>query len=77
MNEAQPLIGRDRLEGVASSLGIEPGARTEGQIKLDIARALVRAPQAQVISSARSLGVNLLGGDVESLKRKIIKALSI
>jgi sec-independent protein translocase protein TatA len=73
----QPVATHDRLAGVATSLGVDSSAKTDAQIKIAIARALDKAPDAQLRTAAQNLGVNLLGGDLEGLKQEILKALAL
>jgi hypothetical protein len=56
---------------------VDSSTKTDGQIKIAIARALDRAPDAQLRTAARNLGVNLVGGDLEGLKQEILKALAL
>jgi sec-independent protein translocase protein TatA len=75
--DVEPAAIRDRLAGVATTLGVDSSTKTDGQIKIAIARALDRAPDAQLRTAARNLGVNLVGGDLEGLKQEILKALAL
>jgi sec-independent protein translocase protein TatA len=68
---------RMRVEKSASALGISSAGRSELQLKLDIARAVDRAPDDQVVSAAQAMGVYSSGADVTRLKEQIIKALNV
>ena len=68
---------QNRLTGAATSLGVDSNAKSEGEIRVAIARALDKAQNGQIVSAARTLGVNVLGGDLESLKQEILKAISL
>ena len=73
--DAQDL--RARVEKAASALSVPTTGRSELQIKLDIARAVDRAPDDQVVAAAQAVGVYSSGADVLRLKEQIIKALNV
>ena len=78
--ELSTLDARDmrmRVEKAAGALGVSAGGRSEMQLKLDIARAVDRAQDEQVVSAAQAMGVYSSGSDVTRLKEQIIKALNV
>ena len=78
--ELSTLDARDmrmRVEKAAGALGVSAGGRSEMQLKLDIARAVDRAQDDQVVSAAQAMGVYSSGSDVTRLKEQIIKALNV
>jgi len=68
---------RVRFEKAAGALGVPATGRSEMQLKLDIARAVDRAHDEQVVSAAQAMGVYSSGSDVTRLKEQIIKALNV
>ena len=68
---------RNRLEKVAGALAVPVAGRSELEVKLDIARAVDRAGDTQVVSAAQAIGVYSSGADVTRLKEQIIKALNV
>lgn len=68
---------RMKMERAASSLGISTAGKTELQIKLDIARAVDKAPDNQVASAAQNLGVYDASADPTRLRELVIKALNV
>jgi len=68
---------RMRVEKAAGALGVSATGRSELQLKLDIARAVDKAPDEQVVSAAQAMGVYSSGSDVTRLKEQIIKALNV
>ena len=68
---------RFRVEKAAGALGVPATGRSEMQLKLDIARAVDKAHDEQVVSAAQALGVYSSGSDVTRLKEQIIKALNV
>ena len=68
---------RMRVEKAAGALGVSAGGRSEMQLKLDIARAVDKAQDEQVVSAAQAMGVYSSGSDVTRLKEQIIKALNV
>ena len=68
---------RMRVEKAAGALGVSAGGRSEMQLKLDIARAVDKAQDDQVVSAAQAMGVYSSGSDVTRLKEQIIKALNV
>jgi sec-independent protein translocase protein TatA len=68
---------RNRLEKVAGALAVPIAGRSELEVKLDIARAVDRAGDTQVVSAAQAIGVYSSGADVTRLKEQIIKALNV
>jgi TatA/E family protein of Tat protein translocase len=68
---------RKRLENTAGALGVSPAGRSEIELKLDIARAVDKAVDSQVVSAAQAIGVYNSGSDVTRLKEQIIKALNV
>ena len=68
---------RVRVEKAAGALGVPATGRSEMQLKLDIARAVDKAQDEQVVSAAQAMGVYSSGSDVTRLKEQIIKALNV
>mgnify|MGYP006266729725 FL=1 len=68
---------RVKVERAASSLGVTTAGKSELQIKLDIARAVDKAPDNQVVSAAQNLGVYDPSADVPRLRELLIKALNV
>jgi sec-independent protein translocase protein TatA len=68
---------RMRVEKAAGSLGLSSSGRSEMELKLDIARAVDKARDDQVVSAAQAMGVYSSGADVVRLKEQIIKALNV
>jgi sec-independent protein translocase protein TatA len=68
---------RNRLEQAAGALGVPVTGRSEMDVKLDIARAVDKAADTQVVSAAHAIGVYSSGSDVTRLKEQIIKALNV
>lgn len=68
---------RVKVERAASSLGISTAGKTDLQIKLDIARAVDKAPDNQVVSAAQSLGVYDAKVDTQRLRELVVKALNV
>ena len=68
---------RMRVEKAAGALGVSAGGRSEMQLKLDIARAVDKTQDEQVVSAAQAMGVYSSGSDVTRLKEQIIKALNV
>lgn len=68
---------RMRVEKAASALGVPATGRSEMQLKLDIARAVDKASDDQVVSAAQAIGVYSSGADVTRLKEQIIKAINV
>ncbi len=68
---------RVKVERAASSLGLTTVGKSDLQIKLDIARAVDKAPDNQVVSAAQSLGVYDAAADSTRLRELIIKALNV
>ncbi len=68
---------RARVDKAASALGIATTGRSELQLKLEIARAVDKAPDDQVISAAQAIGVYSSGADVQRLKELIVKSLNV
>ena len=66
-----------RVEKAAGALGVPATGRSELQLKLDIARAVDRASDDQVVSAAQAMNVYSSGADVIRLKEQIIKALNV
>lgn len=68
---------RVKVDRAAGALGISIAGKTELQIKLDIARAVDKAPDNQVVSAAQSLGVYDASADSTRLRELVIKALNV
>ena len=68
---------RAKVERAAGALGIPAAGKTDLQLKLDIARAVDKAPDNQVVSAAQSLGVFDATADPTRLRELVIKALNV
>ncbi len=68
---------RVKMERAANSLGVATVGKSELQIKLDIARAVDKAPDNQVVTAAQTLGVYDASADPTRLRELIIKALNV
>jgi sec-independent protein translocase protein TatA len=68
---------RGKIERAAGALGLTPTGKSELQVKLDIARAVDKAPDGQVVAAAQTLGVYNADADMTTLKEKIIKSLNV
>ena len=68
---------RTKMDRAAGALGIATTGKSELQIKLDIARAVDKAPDNQVVSAAQSLGVYDASADPTRLRELVIKALNV
>jgi sec-independent protein translocase protein TatA len=68
---------RVRVEKAAGALGVSAAGQSELQLEIEIARAVDRAPDAQVVSAAQAMGVYTSGADVTRLKEQIIKSLNV
>ena len=68
---------RARVEKAAGALRIQTTGRSEMQLKLDIARAVDKAPDDEVISAAQAIGVYSSGADVQRLREQIVKSLNV
>ncbi len=66
---------RSRFERVATALGLPPVGRSEMQLKLDIARGIDRASDAQITSAAAILGAGSADADIQTMRERILKAL--
>jgi len=77
MQELEVQETRARIEKAAGALGIPTSGKSELQIKLDIARAVDKAPDDKVVAAAQSLGVYSPGSEITRLKEQIIKSLNV
>ncbi len=68
---------RARVEKAAGVLGLPAAGRSEMQLKLDIARAIDRASDDQVVGAAQALGAYSSDADMRRLKEQVIKALNV
>ncbi len=68
---------RVKVERAAGVLGISAAGKTDLQLKLDIARAVDKAPDNQIVSAAQSLGVFDAAADPTRLRELVIKALNV
>ncbi len=68
---------RTKMDRAAGALGIATVGKSELQIKLDIARAVDKAPDNQLVSAAQNLGVYDGAADMARLRELIIKALNV
>lgn len=70
-----PEDARSKAERVAGALGLPAAGRSEMQLKLDIARGIDRASDAQVTAAASVLGVGTADANIPTMRERIIKAL--
>ncbi|HYM39713.1 MAG TPA: twin-arginine translocase TatA/TatE family subunit [Thermoplasmata archaeon] len=68
---------RMKLDRAANSLGVASAGKSELQVKLDIARAVDKAPDNQVVSAAQVLGVYDAAADPTRLRELVVKALNV
>ena len=68
---------RAKMDRAASALGLSTVGKSELQVKLDIARAVDKAPDNQVVSAAQNLGVYDSSADSTRLRELVIKALNV
>ena len=68
---------RMKLDRAAGSLGIATSGKSELQVKLDIARAVDKAPDSQVVSASQILGVYDPAADSTRLRELVSKALNV
>ncbi len=73
---AQPALDtRSREEHAADALGIPSAGKNEMQLKLDIARAIDKAPDDKVVAAAAALGVGSADADIPTMRERVLKAL--
>lgn len=77
LREMEVQDTRARTERAASALGVTTTGKSEMQLKLEIARAVDKAPDDQVVGAAQALGVYSSGSDVQRLKEQIVRSLGI
>ncbi|OGS49216.1 MAG: hypothetical protein A3K68_05830 [Euryarchaeota archaeon RBG_16_68_13] len=77
LSDSEIRDARAKIERAASALGVSSAGRSEMQLKLDIARAVDKAPDTQVVAAAQALGVYSSGSEVQRLKEQIIRALNV
>lgn len=77
LSEFDARDARVRVEKAATALKIQTSGKSEMQMKLDIARAVDKAPDDQVISAAQAVGVYSSGADIQRLREQIIKVLNV
>lgn len=74
---AQPtaIEVRSPEQRVAGALDIPTAGRSETQLKIDIARAIDKAPDEKVTAAAAALGVGTPDADIPTMRERILKAL--
>ena len=77
LREIEVKDTRAKTERAAVSLGVPPAGKSEMQLKLDIARAVDRATDEQIVAAARALGVYSSSADVQRLKEQIVRSLNV
>jgi len=77
LREIEVKDTRVKTEKAAGALGVASSGRSEMQLKIDVARAVDRAGDDQVVAAAQALGVYSSGADIQRLKEQIIKALNV
>ncbi len=77
LREIEVKDTRAKTETAAVSLGVPATGKSEMQLKLDIARAVDRATDEQIVAAARALGVYSSSADVQRLKEQIVRSLNV
>jgi len=77
LREIEVRDTRGKVDKAAGALGVASTGRSEMQLKIDVARAVDRAGDDQVVAAAQALGVYSSGADIQRLKEQIIKALNV
>ena len=77
LREIEVRDTRGKVDKAAGALGVASSGRSEMQLKIDVARAVDRAGDDQVVAAAQALGVYSSGADIQRLKEQIIKALNV
>ncbi len=67
---------RTREERVAAALGLPTAGKSDIALKIDIARSIDTAPDGKVTAAAAALGVGSADADIQTLRERILKALS-
>ena len=67
---------RSREERIASALGLATAGKSEGQLKIDIARAIDTVPDEKVAAAAAAIGVGSGDADIKTMRERILTALS-
>lgn len=71
-----PADTKSREQRVAEALGLPTAGKSEGQLKMDIARAIDQAPDEKVTAAAAALGVGSPDADVPMMRERILRSLS-
>ncbi len=71
-----PSESKSREQRVAEALGLPTAGKTDTQLKLDIARAIDKAPDEKVTTAATALGVGSADADIPTMRERILRALS-
>ncbi|MGQ0796374.1 MAG: Sec-independent protein translocase subunit TatA/TatB [Methanobacteriota archaeon] len=77
LREIEVRDTRVKTEKAAVSLGVPSAGKSEMQLKLDIARAVDRATDEQVVAASQALGVYSSGADIQRLKEQIVRSLNV
>jgi len=67
---------KTREQRVADALGISTPGKSETQLKIEIARAIDKAPDEKVTAAAAALGVGSADADIPTMRERILQNLS-
>lgn len=73
---AQPAADlKTREERAAEALGLSTTGKSDVQLKIDIARAIDKAPDEKITAAAAALGVGTADADIPTMRERILKGL--
>ncbi len=67
---------KSREQRVADALGLSSVGKSETQLKIEIARAIDKAPDEKVSAAAAAIGVGSGDADIPTMRERILKALA-
>ena len=67
---------KSREQRVADALGLSTVGKSETQLKIEIARAIDKAPDEKVSAAAAAIGVGSADADIPTMRERILKALA-
>ncbi len=67
---------RSREERIAAALGLATTGKTNPQLKIDIARAIDKAPDDKVTAAAAAIGVGTPDADIPAMRERILSSLA-
>ncbi len=67
---------KSREQRVADALGLSSVGKSETQLKIEIARAIDKAPDEKVSAAAAAIGVGSADADIPTMRERILKALT-